>query len=162
MELFRKGQKMRRVVAAVLLVLMICGLCACKKAEKANPAGLNEPILGDPSQNQTVVEGTDAVTVTTLDCSDFSVEELEPIRNWWQCPIEQGLYMLIYEETDIASRYEIPEVLDGYWTVEDYHNDADALLNVEAITARQTYNFVLSIYDHIEKTLYEIHFNNEQ
>ena len=153
---------MRRVVAAVLLVLMICGLCACKKAEKANPTDPGELILDPPSQNQIAAEDIDGVSVTVIDGSDLSAQEMEEIRGWTQCPIEQIMYTLVYEEYNIAAKYNIPEVLDGYWTVEDYHNDYDGTLDLDTLSERDSYNFVFFIYDNVQKTLYEIHFNNEQ
>ena len=69
--------------------------------------------------------------------------------------------MLLYEDTDIAALYELPEVQDGYWIVDDYHNDSDGVRNVAAITARDTYNFVLFIYDNPQQKLYRLQYNNE-
>lgn len=146
---------MKKAVAAVLLVLMVCGLCACKKADKKPPLDLNNQ---NQSQTDEKVKG---VTVEIQDCSDYTTQQKQEVYNWWQCPIDQDLYMLLYEDTDIAALYELPEVLDGYWIVDDYHNDSDGVRNVAAITARDTYNFVLFIYDNPQQKLYRLQYNNE-
>lgn len=147
---------MKKAVAAVLLVLMVCGLCACKKADKKPPLDLN-----GQNQSQTDDEKVKGVTVEIQDCSDYTVQQKQEVYNWWQCPIDQDLYMLLYEDTDIAALYELPEVLDGYWIVDDYHNDSDGIRNVAAITERDTYNFVLFIYDNPQQKLYRLQYNNE-
>ena len=163
---------MKKITFVIALCLILI-LTACN-SEVSYPHYVQDLCDLDISGSMVVSSGDshggfhgDGALMVKFDCTQISDSVIQQLDSWNTLPLSENLQLIMYGGTkdgtvyahELAERYGIPEVQNGYYYFVDRHSESTDSASDNNLFSRSSWNFSLVIYDSDNAHLYLFEFD---